>query len=152
VRAFRLGGAFVLVVAAALVITAGAGADTTSEAHIPLTEPFDNTCAPGEAGVILGEMHALVSNTETHSTIQANWQFSGGVSTTGTRYEGNDVGSIVLSAPKGVFTIEIDDNYELVSQSATPNLIVRMRVVLTFDPTTRTSLVDDRSRIDCSGS
>jgi hypothetical protein len=150
-RAWGIPGVCLLVAAAALLAVSAARADTTSEAHIPLLEGFTNMCAGGESGIITGEMHALVSMTKTHSTLFANWQFSKGMAVNGTVYEGNDVHSLVLSETKGEFTIEITDNYELVSQSSTPNLIVRMRVVLTFDPMTQAVQEDDRSTIECSG-
>jgi hypothetical protein len=149
--AWRVPAVCLLVAGAALLATSSARADTTSEAHIPLAEWFTNPCAGGESGWILGEMHALVSMTNTHSTLFVNWQFSKGLSVDGTIYEGNEVHSVVLSEPKGGFTIEITDNYELVSQSSSPNLIVRMRVVLTFDPMTQTFQEADRSTIECSG-
>jgi hypothetical protein len=138
----------------AVAITGVAGpasAATDSEAHVVLVEPFSNPCpAVPDTGVITGSMHVLVSETETHSTMQVDWQFSKGVSTTGTVYEGNDVHRLVVSEMKGAFTIEFDDVYELISQDSSSNLIVRTRFTITFDPATGID-ISDRSTIECSG-
>ena len=138
---------------AAAAITGVAGpapAATDSEAHVALVEPFSNPCAGVDTGVITGSMHILVSETETHSTMQVDWQFTKGVSASGTVYEGNDVHRLVLSEMKGAFTIEFDDVYELISQGSSSNLIVRTRFTIIFDPSTGIE-IDDQSTVDCSG-
>ncbi len=148
-RSGRVLAVFALAAAAIVSVASPTSAATDSEAHVLLVEPFTNPCAGGEMGTITGYMHVLVSETETHFTVQANWQFSKGVSTTGTVYEGNDVNSLVLSEAKGAFTIEFDDISELISQGTSSNLIVRTRFTITFDDTGVHE--SDRSTVECSG-
>jgi len=101
---------------------------------LPLQFVGNNTCT-GDVVYITGVYHVLVQTTNSgDGTIRTkaytNWQNSSGVAVpSGLKYQGNLTDHMyerVDPFPSEI-DMEVRDNYELVSQGSTPNMIVRFR-------------------------
>jgi hypothetical protein len=122
-------------VAAALVTLAAAPAAWpagSGDVQVSFSDVISNTCT-GEAVLVTGVMHVSETVADNHDYLQVNWQDTRGVAlVTGTLYQANDSSHLVSRQTSGTTTY-FQDEFELVSLAATPNLLVHMRVGLSID-------------------
>lgn len=99
----------------------------------PFSDVLTNTCT-GEAVLVTGTMHVAEAASSNHDYLQVNWQNVRGVAlVTGTPYQANDSSHLVARDTSSGSTTYFQDEFELVSLGATPNLLVHMRVGLSID-------------------
>jgi hypothetical protein len=147
-----LGGAVVVAIvaltAAPVASPAGSG-----DLQIPYAATLANTCT-GEAVAVTGVLHVTlnaVAGDNAHSYAQTNWQDTRGVAlVTGTPYQANDSNHLVVSDNSSGTTTYFQDEFELVSLGPTPNLLVHMRVGISFDKNGNPQPIM-QGGADCSG-
>jgi hypothetical protein len=130
---------------------------TTNCAGLPLDFLAPNDCT-GEFVEIFGVFH-LVATTSTSGgtltlTVNTNYQNSSGVAlVTGTKYQANNTDhQYERLNPLGVAVDErFDDNYELISLSPTPNMIVHFAFHVHVDEFGVPTVGVDRVDANCQG-
>jgi hypothetical protein len=131
---------------------------TTNCSGLPLDFITSNDCT-GELVEITGLYHVAVSTTTNGTTVtmtvNSNYQNSSGVAlVTGTRYQAN----LTDNEYQRVYTLgvasdeSISDNYELVSLSPTPNMIVRFAFSLHIDESGLATVGVNSVSANCSSS
>lgn len=127
-------GVLVGVVAAALVALATASvAAPAAGTQVPFSDVVANSCT-GEAVLVTGVMHVTENVADNHDYVYVNWQNTRGVAlVTGNPYQANDVTHLVARENSSGSTTYFQDEFELVSLGPSPNLLVHMRVGLSFD-------------------